>query len=406
MTSNVLDGYTFAHVVSLYDSLVQNDAGDKSVDPPELYMYLMVRPNCLQRLIALQVQADSGRGLTDVAVYREASPAEGANDVSRGDDMLSITPDFVEEELYDDDEDVSEEGRFSQENTNDIEGEAETTELDAQATELAEDSPHHDSDYAEETEEIADDGLGDVLDYDNLDLTPPQQGKSPSSFSSPIPTHCLGVIDCGCDTCWLQRVEEDVAPHFPSGYGQSSKLSLSRTLSISSSDGVSLPGTTGSGREAAWETFSKRGLPETNIIRSQDPVSNTTNGTSSPHNATAALDNGRHHEDLGTAANGGQPNVAHSESTSATATLDGESSDKLNYDENDLGVNHDDDVPSISMTLMPPIDEEITWESENEEGRTEQSQVPKSSERVSTTPGKRTRSDSGVTALATGRKGT
>jgi hypothetical protein len=60
--------------LKLYDHLVRNDGEDA---PPDFYTYLMVRPNCNQRFVALLDSASSGRGFSEIAIYRE--PAQFGN---------------------------------------------------------------------------------------------------------------------------------------------------------------------------------------------------------------------------------------------------------------------------------------------------------------------------------------
>ncbi|KAI0022063.1 hypothetical protein F4780DRAFT_244920 [Xylariomycetidae sp. FL0641] len=72
-TSDFLTKYTFGDIVVLYDNLLRNDTAQPAA---ELDMYLMVRPNCKQRLLALLDSADAGRGLSEVAVYRGSTPDE------------------------------------------------------------------------------------------------------------------------------------------------------------------------------------------------------------------------------------------------------------------------------------------------------------------------------------------
>lgn len=86
-------------MLALYDQLIKNEDTD---DTPELYVYLLVRPNCSQRLAALVDQANSGRGLSDIAVYRDSTPA-GDDEVPHGEDrVLAISPDVAVNEFFED----------------------------------------------------------------------------------------------------------------------------------------------------------------------------------------------------------------------------------------------------------------------------------------------------------------
>lgn len=90
--------------------------------------------------------------------------------------------------------------------------------------------------------------------------------------------------------------------------------------------------------------------------------------------------------------------------------MGGDLNDEIDYDENDLDVGEsnagaDNTAPVPTAKLLASVDEEITWESENEEVRNEPSGLFQPSEQVSTTPGKRTRSGSDATAFTGDRKG-
>ena len=86
-------------MLALYDNLIKNEDAD---DTPELYVYLLVKPNCSQRLAALVDQANSGRGLSDVAVYRDSTPAQDDEVPHGGDKILAISPDAAVDEFFDD----------------------------------------------------------------------------------------------------------------------------------------------------------------------------------------------------------------------------------------------------------------------------------------------------------------
>lgn len=109
--------------------------------------------------------------------------------------------------------------------------------------------------------------------------------------------------------------------------------------------------------------------------------------------------------------NYGQSGDAASQSTSATVTLNGEDKDEIDYDEadDDVGnaaVPESKATPISAANLMVPADDEITWESENEDAVNDDITFSsKPSEQVSTTPGKRTRSDSDATGVAGEQKG-
>lgn len=339
-----------------------------------------------------------------MAVYREASPVEEAHHSADSLGLRAISPDFAEEELYDDDGD-SEAEYISQEHTDDASGEAQTADLEDHQLQ-------RDDDHAEEKEDVAGDDVEDAVDYDNLDLTPSQQGNSPHFMSSPIPTSCLGAVDCGCDTCWIRRVEEDTVPHLSTDHHRSAILPLHRSTSSDSTSSQKAINKTGGVTTALRFNYEPS---VANKPPCQDPANRTNSGdTFQTDENLISLNHTASKANLATEVHE-QHDAAESESTSATATLDGEpndgeQNDEIDYDENDLDVSNDHvetegDAPVSIPKSIPPVDEEITWESDNEEARQEQPVVNKSSEQVSTTPGKRTRSGSDATAFAAGRKG-
>jgi hypothetical protein len=399
MTTQFLNEHSFAHILKLYHSLVKND---EPGDIPELYMYLMVRPSCVQRLAALQVQAESGRSLTDVAVYRDASPDQEDRHEADQDQALAISPDYALDELYGDDG----EEQSSPQPAEDDEGQNDEDHDDEQQSEQDEPEEHEDSRQHEGSEaqegtgeESAVDPTEDDVDYDNLDLSPSQQGNSPPSFSRPIPFRCIETIDCECDTCWgYQLEEESLRP-------RSSSDQLGDVLmgDVSNMDQSSQVGSCGC-TETTYEQL------EANYFPVKDNVDNSTN----PATADANLSSTAANSTLDTVDAKSASEKAHadntpSQSTSATATLDGENDDEIDYDENDNEVGDDtqDDAATVpaAQLMVPPVDEEITWESENEEARLQSPATSRPSEQVSTTPGKRTRSDSDAVANADGRKG-
>ncbi|KAL1880741.1 hypothetical protein Daus18300_001355 [Diaporthe australafricana] len=100
-TKDFLDQTTFGQVLELYERLVKLD--DDSFEPPELYVYLETRPNCLHRLTELANDAKEGKGLSQVAFYYEgtsdlAAVEEESNDYDEGpqglesDDVSLIDP--------------------------------------------------------------------------------------------------------------------------------------------------------------------------------------------------------------------------------------------------------------------------------------------------------------------------
>ncbi|KAI1862464.1 hypothetical protein JX265_009178 [Neoarthrinium moseri] len=403
MTNQFLGAYTFGHIITLYDSLLKNDATEGAIESPELYMHLMVRPSCLQRLLALQVQASSGKSLTDVAVYRDTTPVD--DDKASEHEELAVTPDYTQEdELYEEDDEASEH-HGSQDHGGNGDDEPESDPNEEQGS-------HEEPDpgVAEETgQEAADNAVngvdqenaGDnVLDYDNIDLSPSKHGNAPHSFSSSPPYDCYGSVDCDCDTCFVQRIEDEYSPRSASCPTQIDVLPANRA----STKTTLLQVPKGKDRGQFFDMPIQFELSQANSRQPQDfdeyHGDSSTANRDSTNVETKAEDT--------TTSNAQEHDDPPSQSTSATATLADDGQDEIDYDENDNDISGTasthDPVPEPAAKLMVPVDEEITWESENEEARIDVSVTSQPSGQVSTTPGKRTRAESEALAISGDRK--
>lgn len=285
MTGDFLEKTTFGDILTVYDKLVKNS--DDLENTPDLYIYLMVRPNCSQRFAALVDQAKSGRSLNDVAVYRDETPAQKG-------DLVVLPDEGKDEDIYS----AFEEGPPEEQERADNEDE----EDDETGPALA---PDVENLEGLTKEPVADGDDDDLIDYDASDLFLPEDDQT------------------GGDPFDDDVTQPNLVP---------------------ASDGETIPTSNGPAEEAA------------------------------------------------------------SRSTSATVTVNGDDKDEIDYsDDEDVdtgggGVNVDTVAPTEPPKSQPkspaksklPVDDEITWESENDD-------TPATSkESVQVSPaaiGKRSRSD-------------
>lgn len=93
-----LDQTTFAQIIDVNNKLVQQDGGSKS---PELYIYLSVRSNPLQRFTELTNGADEGRGLSNFEKYYDETSADVSATNEEG--LDDFTQDILSDDLSFDD---------------------------------------------------------------------------------------------------------------------------------------------------------------------------------------------------------------------------------------------------------------------------------------------------------------
>ncbi|KAF3059402.1 hypothetical protein GL218_04915 [Daldinia childiae] len=438
-TAEILEKFTFGDILGLYDRLVKNDGSEP---PPDLYTYLMVRPNCRQRFIALRDSADSGRGLSEIAIFREDTPidGEGAGEFDSH-SPYALPSGEEEDEAYDYEEsgaveDEADQGEAGEVENNDepnspsVHGSAIGTNTEDPTGEAVEAAEADAADVASEADEADDadeagenddnnadasadattaDGLIDFSD-DELDLSSTKQGNSQTSLFSPlVPISCTGTKTCICDDCfaveimgmeasWQLDSLKSVSSGSSVGADQPFKYELHRS-------NIDLP--TISPTEQHFFIPQLRSFENlqifTNIHQLQDQQAN-----GSPHDRTDEIQN---EHDAFTATERSYPNqhsspingtadAPSSNITSATATLNGDDKDEIDYSDDDgEEITGGNDVTSnsgisVSATLKVPINDEITWESEDEDAQDEPVTTSKATVQVSPVSGKRARSDS------------
>ncbi|KAI8634952.1 hypothetical protein F5Y19DRAFT_131289 [Xylariaceae sp. FL1651] len=312
-TLDFLGKYTFGDLVVLYDKLIKNDQAESS---PPMYTYLMIKPNCNRRMMALGDSANTGRGLSEVALYRD-SPSiemEQANHAESHGTDLSVGGDYDSDEsnpiyqLEDHEEGNTvkvDEGHNSPSNT-----------IEAQLD--------HASNQNEEADEFDDNG-SDGKFTDN-----PAEATEDDVDVSTYQDHATN------EPSQLQ----------PQDIGKQEQQPSKKTAESSAS-------------------------------KPQTPLATTTNI------ATDAPNSGN---------------------TSVTATLDGEDQDEIDYNSDEDnesnnsgadGANLQEQTSRTTDDLEVSVNDEITWESENEETKSETRTASlKDTVQVSPVSGKRSRSDS------------
>ncbi|KAK8076379.1 hypothetical protein PG994_003651 [Apiospora phragmitis] len=387
-TRDFIERYTFGDMLVLYDNLASNDDADFR---PDIHIVLQVRPNCSQRLAALVDQANSGRGLSDVALYRD-SPQLDDDDFDEDfkeyeeDEALAITPEPENDEYHDDVDDEADDNHQPDEQkaleyteNDDQDQRSDSQEVNGQSADIPK-SPGEDE---AEVANVDDDSLNG---NDELDLGPAKQGNTPFFSSSPA-VHCTGnPSECLYDDCFLMDLSDDGDDHQP---GLSSPV-----VAQSCFHGTPSAPNHASHSKVYQDTVLLPNTSDANSKRSQDqPGSNGTQGQPINHNDEPLTQNG-HGSD------------ASSHHTSVTATLNGDDQDEIDYSDDEDGDDQDaaNSILQDGITTQEPTaptksqtaaDDEITWESEDEDAGDAANTTPsKVSAQVSPTTRKRTRSAS------------
>lgn len=124
------------------------------------------------------------------------------------------------------------------------------------------------------------------------------------------------------------------------------------------------------------------------------PGTNANSHESQDHNDVIGMDS-TITEGEGAAASDGQVVDASSHNTSATATLNGDENDEIDYSDGEAEADAKPRETMTSATLQEQADGDFIWESEDEDTREETVVTPpKQSAQVSPTTGKRARSGS------------
>ncbi|KAI2630432.1 hypothetical protein GGS21DRAFT_200726 [Xylaria nigripes] len=307
-----LGKFTFGDLVILYDKLVKNEQTESS---PPLYTYLTMKPNCNRRMMALGDSANAGRGLSEVALYRN-SPSI---DDWRGSDLGSPHTDISIGGDYNDGEN---------------------------------------SDYLQENDEE-----GNLLS-DGERKAPQVTATTPSG-----PTPTRHEQNDEFDHASEQDLEDNVA------YAADND----QEVSASKQDDATIESSVFQSQEAGGQEQQ----PSSNLPENGDPELPAPTATLINSSAEA-------------------PN---SDNTSVTATLDGEDHDEIDYSDEGDNNNHDEfgesnsqkKVTGTELDVGVSVDDEITWESENDDDEDKNEArggSAKDTVQVLPVSGKRGRSDS------------
>lgn len=342
-TSDMLEEFTFGDILGLYDKLVKNDGAESA---PCLYTYLMVRPNCHQRLMALLDSANSGGGLSEIAVYREATPDH--NDQAGDSDVRSSYVSSQDEEGNEADhpsyslaQGEEGEGTYEHEHSDhtgddEYENEGENEEFER---------PNSPSVHTPVAETNTEDSTGQAENFEDG----AEENKEESAGTNVDGNAIDGEIDYSDDELDLSSLKQDQEAHTPP------------------------------------QDYTHIHQKESNGLTTTEP------NDSNPH----------------TPPTNGSTDAPNSDATSVTATLTGDDKDEIDYSDDDgEEIVGDKDAPSNSglgapTTLKAPMDDEITWESENDDAKKDLTTAAKQTVQVSPTSGKRPRSDSDLPEGAT-----
>ncbi|RYP48822.1 hypothetical protein DL768_005330 [Monosporascus sp. mg162] len=435
-TLDFLERYKFGDLLKLYGDLVKNDQAET---PPDLYCYLTVRPNCSQRLVALIDSASSGRGLSEIAVYRDTTPFEEALASEPGSPAFSTSAD----------EEAAEETYEHAEVHPEVHDEAH----DEAYGEAHEEAHKEVQDEAHAETHVEEDGFGESDPTDSRDLN-----EAAGLVNEHEPNSVAGEEVAALETT---RTTENSVGHSAEADGGAvgqnaegelidfsdeeldlspSKQELERLDASWRLNGAASAGAAASSAETnpvknarllPQDARAKNGstpnhggynlvlLPQplssddpkfdTDSHRHQDHPSKTSPTTEAEVDVVNTEEDSARLTESGTevasshnhpAASSNQPTDApDSGDTSATNTLNGDDQDEIDYsdDENETanasGTANAEKARAMA-TLKVPLDEEITWESENEEVKNETaSSASKGTVQVSSPHGKRTWSE-------------
>ncbi|KAI1261913.1 hypothetical protein F5Y18DRAFT_189734 [Xylariaceae sp. FL1019] len=334
-TPDFLQKFTFGDLVVLYDKLVNNEeAGSRS----DLYTYLLVKPSCQQRLIALYESANAGRGFSEIAMFRDS-------------------PSFIAEN----------------------EGEEELGDLgsDQDSPSGAEKMQSGDNEHrnGQDGDDEHGNAQGDHYEEQNHSyLDESEAGDGPNDYEESGSALEAAVHGSATATAQPETITEFV----------SEKSATDTTHNASGVHDDTLE---------EFESPEDSHEQESTQTRLQSDADDIQHSKTEPDVAVEPLATTKPQA-------AGLPN---SQNTSVTATLNGDDADEIDYSDGEDEVDHDkaDETKGPEKTSEGadashvPLDDEITWESENEEAKSTLNVAsPKPTGQVSPASGKRTRSDS------------
>lgn len=206
-TKDFLDRTTFGQIIELHDRLVKLDNAEASRN---LYVYLITRPNCLDRFSELTSGVTDGKGLSTFERYFDApSPADDAP----GDESHDISPE---------DEALGDSMTDSHFSAADATGEDDQVEQLVEETAIAEivqtDPEQASAEFPGEsfeeaiqinhTEIYEGDGGFEAPNHDGVDDEPTEIGDE--FLQNPDQRHEGVFAEAGMDSAWAEPVEDDL----------------------------------------------------------------------------------------------------------------------------------------------------------------------------------------------------
>lgn len=284
-------------------------------------------------------------------------------------------------------------------------------------------------------ENVNEEEADDVIDYSDDDLDVSQQGKTPKSISH-YPILYNGAYFCQCDDCFDLEESIDIDEKQP--IITPTALEVSSRLFDHSQSGVDRMDTdekqlivTPTVLEVSFRSRHELLRPQleplnlqaiTNSYVFKDQQANASLGDNvqeaqKESNDTATSENSASNQHPSPF--NGLTDAAVSVATSATATLTGDDKDEIDYsDDDDAEINGGNDDLDLSVDGPPndgtstngaaetprlqlPVDDEITWESDEEDANEVPPTAPRDVVQVSPS-GKRPRADSDLSESETG----
>ncbi|KAI0527823.1 hypothetical protein F5B22DRAFT_640801 [Xylaria bambusicola] len=389
-TPDFLSKFTFGDLVILYDKLVKNEQAESY---PPIYTFLSVKPNCSRRMMALGESANAGRGLSEVGLYRDSSPLqeEQVDDVGSPDTNFSTGD-------YDDGDtgSILEQENFIETGGSDT-GELENSPpLDTEA-QLEHASVHDEGfdevpeGYDNENEDNSVDDSANAVD-DEYQTSISKQGICPLHL--PYASPCTADSTCLCDNCY--EVELNYLVTSPPAEFWSAPNTIMRSYNnnpklLTLMANHPMPEDDATSESLAFQSQELNDHnQQPNVEPSETDQPKPLASGLTPVNTIAAAPNSEH--------------------TSVTATLDGED---YNEEHDEIDYNSDEDEveeiihvgtdgvdvqkQSLSQKSQEPVDDEITWESDDEEEEDKnetQGDSPKDTVQVSSLSRKRSQADS------------
>ncbi|KAI0546269.1 hypothetical protein F4679DRAFT_575621 [Xylaria curta] len=352
-TLDFLGKFTLGDLVVLYDKLVKNEEAESC---PPIYIYL--------------TSANAGRGLSEVALYRDSSSMdeEGPHDVESPD------TDFSNGDFNGDYEEGDTASDYGQQNSP-------PTAFEAQL--------EHILDEDQEVDELGNDEdqnfIGDSTDAaDELDVSVSKLGIYP--LISQYPFSCTQGSTCQCEDCYEAELQHLATP---------------MRAEVRSAPGIVMP-THHSPPHMTWmtnhTTTEDHATSESSVLQPQE----ASEREPEPDPKTPEASQSKLQEPKMTSTNP-STDIPNSESTSATATLDGEEHDEIDYDLDQDDESHHEgvdgsNIQKTSSGATPDsnalVNDEITWESDDEEAEDEvKDGLARDTVQVSPVSLKRTRSE-------------